>query len=88
MSGQNVYTQNANEMNPDRARMNPLYKRFHQQVVVDYARGAKLYGVYHAHESNYTREFSQLAGSISEALMTKGSLENVTLMGSMVCHIS
>lgn len=79
VSGLSVRTKNTNEMNPDTAKIKPLYERFNQQVTVDYASGAKLYGVYHAYESDHTEEFSLLVGSTPEALTTEASVESIAL---------
>ena len=63
IKGLSSRTNNADEMNPDTAKISSLYQRFDEQVVVNYKEGARVYGVYFDYESDHTGDFSVLAGA-------------------------
>lgn len=63
IQGISIRTTNANEMNPETAKIAALYKDFDQNIVVDYQHGARVYGVYFDYESDANGLFSVLAGA-------------------------
>jgi len=72
-------TNNANETQPETAKIAGLHQSFAQQIKVNYANGASLYGVYYNYESDYTGDFSILVGTEKETVRTSTPLEGVTL---------
>lgn len=63
IQGISIRTTNANEMNPETAKIAALYENFYQNIVVDYQHGARVYGVYFDYESDANGLFSVLAGA-------------------------
>ena len=61
--GMSIRTTNANEMNPDTAKISNLYKNFDDNVAVDYKKGSRVYGLYYDYESDTSGEFSVFAGT-------------------------
>ena len=55
-------TKNANEMNPETAKIGRVWKEFDSRVEVDYQGGERVYGVYFNYESDANGEFDVLAG--------------------------
>ncbi len=76
--GISVRTRNANEMNPETAKIGDLWQRFYEQVTPEMKAGANIYGVYYNYESDAGGEFSVLAGA-APLLDTLHDLEKVTL---------
>ena len=73
--GISVRTTNANEMNPETARIGKIWQKFDSEVSVNYQSGERVYGVYYNYESDANGEFTVLAGT--EKL--SNSLEKVTI---------
>ena len=63
IQGISIRTTNANEMNPETAKIATLYEDFDKNIVVDYQHGARVYGVYFGYESDANGQFSVLAGA-------------------------
>ena len=63
VTGLSTRTNNADEMNPDSAKIGALHQRFDENVQVNYQAGARVYGVYYDYESDASGEFSVLAGA-------------------------
>ncbi len=78
IKGLSIRTNNADEMNPDTAKIAALHQRFDKQVVVNYKEGARVYGVYFDYESDHTGDFSVLAGA-DNIESSSAKLETVTL---------
>lgn len=76
--GVSVRTTNANEMNPETAKIGRAWQTFDNDVSVDYQGGERVYGVYYDYESDADGEFSVLAGtenrneSLEKATIQKG----------------
>lgn len=64
VKGISVRTNNADEMNPDQAKIGKLWQQFDQQVPVDYQHGERVYGIYSDYESDASGEFTVLAGYV------------------------
>lgn len=79
IQGLSIRTNNATEMQPETGKIGQLYDTFGQQVMVDYEKGANLYGVYYNYESDHNGDFSVLVGSTADRLTTTAKLELVTL---------
>ena len=73
--GISVRTTNANEMNPETAKIGKTWQKFDNEVVVDYQNGERVYGVYFNYESDANGEFDVLAGCEK----CNNSLDNVIL---------
>lgn len=63
ITGISIRTTNAREMNPETSKIGALHRQFDEKVPVDYKSGARVYGVYYNYESDYSGEFSVLAGT-------------------------
>lgn len=76
--GISTRTTNANEMNPETAKIGILWQRFDTEVAVDYQGGERVYGVYYNYESDANGEFDVLAGcekedtSLDQSIIQKG----------------
>ena len=76
--GMSVRTTNANEMNPETAKIGKTWQKFDNEVTVDYQNGERVYGVYFNYESDANGEFNVLAGyeksnnSLDNAIIQKG----------------
>jgi predicted transcriptional regulator YdeE len=77
--GISVRTTNANEFNPETARIGALYQAFDKKVPVDYKNGARVYGVYYDYESDHKGEFSVLAGTDQLSEPAAETLQQITL---------
>ena len=60
--GISTRTTNANEMNPETAKIGKTWQKFDNEVAVDYQGGERVYGVYYNYESDKSGEFDVLAG--------------------------
>jgi len=60
--GISTRTKNADEMNPEIAKIGSLWQKFDSTVDVDYKGGQRVYGVYYNYESDAKGEFDVLAG--------------------------
>ena len=60
--GISTRTKNANEMNPETAKIGAIWNKFDSTVEVNYKDGEKVYGVYYNFESDANGEFDVLAG--------------------------
>jgi len=60
--GISTRTKNANEMNPETAKIGAIWQKFDSTVEVNYKDGEKVYGVYCNFESDANGEFDVLAG--------------------------
>lgn len=63
VQGLRVRTCNADEMQPETARIGPLWANFASQIAPHMAPGAQAYGVYHHYESDVHGAFDVLAGA-------------------------
>lgn len=79
--GISVRTSNANEFNPETAKIAALYQNFDKTVPVDYKNGARVYGLYYGYESDHNGEFSVLAGTDQPAASPARFLEKVKITG-------
>jgi len=76
--GISVRTTNANEMNPETAKIGEAWKKFDKEVAVNYQDGERVYGVYYNYESDANGEFDVLAGyekennSLDQSIIQKG----------------
>ncbi len=76
--GISVRTTNANEMNPETAKIGKTWQKFDSEVAVDYQNGERVYGVYFNYESDANGAFDVLAGcekgnnSLDNAIIQKG----------------
>ena len=73
--GISTRTINANEMNPETAKIGKLWEKFDNEVSVNYQGGERVYGVYYDYESDANGEFNVLAGTEK----ADSSLEKVTI---------
>lgn len=79
IKGISIRTTNAKEMNPETSKIGALHQQFDEKVPINYKNGARVYGVYYNYESDYSGEFSVLAGSDKiDKTLTK-NLENVSI---------
>lgn len=79
IKGISIRTTNAKEMNPETSKIGALHQQFDEKVPINYKNGARVYGVYYNYESDYSGEFSVLAGSDQiDKTLTK-NLENVSI---------
>ena len=60
--GISTRTKNADEMNPQTAKIGAVWQKFDETVDVDYKGGERVYGVYYNYESDANGEFDVLAG--------------------------
>jgi len=60
--GISTRTKNANEMNPETAKIGSVWQKFDNTVDVDYKGGERVYGIYYNYESDANGEFDVLAG--------------------------
>ena len=65
VTGLQVRTKNADEMNPDTQKIAPLWGRFYREVLPTLGEGATVYGVYYHYESDAQGEFDVLVGADS-----------------------
>ena len=79
INGVSVKTTNADEMNPNTAKIGNLHQHFDTIACVDYKAGARVYGVYFDYESDASARFSVLAGADYISSSSEG-LEQVTLV--------
>ncbi|WP_413701085.1 GyrI-like domain-containing protein [Psychromonas sp. KJ10-10] len=61
--GISVRTTNANEMNPETAKIGKAWQKFDREISVNYQAGERVYGVYYDYESDANGEFNVLAGT-------------------------
>ncbi|HHD79977.1 MAG TPA: AraC family transcriptional regulator [Epsilonproteobacteria bacterium] len=73
--GISVRTTNANEMNPETAKIGKTWQKFDSQITIDYEGGERVYGVYYNYESDANDEFTVLAGTEKP----NNTLEKVTI---------
>ena len=59
--GISTRTKNANEINPETAKIGAIWQKFDSTVEVNYKDGEKVYGVYFNFESDVNGEFDVLA---------------------------
>jgi predicted transcriptional regulator YdeE len=62
IKGISVRTNNADEMNPSKAKIGHLHQQFDKQVEVRYADGERVYAIYHDYESDASGDYSILCG--------------------------
>lgn len=65
--GIQIRTTNANEMNPETAKIVATWQKFDNEIFVDYAGGERVYGVYYNYESDVNGEYDLLAGREKES---------------------
>ena len=79
IKGLSIRTNNADEMNPETAKIGHLYQKFDDTVAVDYQHGDRVYGVYHHYESDASGDFSVTAGFDGDEKLSKEKLELIEL---------
>lgn len=79
IKGISIRTSNAKEMNPETSKIGALVKQFDTEILVDYKNGARVYSVYYNYESDYSGEYSVLAGSDQVENSLAENLESVLL---------
>lgn len=79
IKGISIRTTNAKEMNPETSKIGALHQQFDEMVPINYKSGARVYGVYYNYESDYSGEFSVLAGSDQIDKTLTNNLENVSI---------
>ena len=77
VTGLQVRTKNANEMNPETQKIAPLWGRFYSEVFPALDEGATVYGVYHNYASDAQGEFDVLVGA--DKLDVTEEMESVEL---------
>lgn len=77
ITGLQVRTNNADEMNLDTQKIVPLWGRFYTEVLPTLGEGTTLYGVYHNYASDAHGAFDVLVGA--EALTPTEEMKSVTL---------
>jgi predicted transcriptional regulator YdeE len=75
VTGLQVRTKNADEMNPETQKIAPLWGRFFNEVLPTLEEGATVYGVYHNYESDAMGEFDVLVGA--DALAVTEEMKSV-----------
>jgi len=65
VTGLQVRTKNADEMNLETQKIAPLWGRFYNEVLPTLGEGATVYGVYHSYASDAQGEFDVLVGADS-----------------------
>jgi len=65
VTGLQIRTKNADEMNPETQKIAPLWGRFYSEVLPILVEGATVYGVYHNYASDAQGEFDVLVGADS-----------------------
>jgi len=63
VTGLQVRTKNADEVNPDTQQIAPLWGRFYNELLPTLAKDATVYGVYHNYESDAQGAFDVLVGA-------------------------
>jgi len=63
ITGLQIRTKNADEMNPETQKIAPLWGRFYTELLPTLGEGATVYGVYHNYESDAQGEFDVLVGA-------------------------
>ncbi|TEW53323.1 AraC family transcriptional regulator [Psychromonas sp. RZ22] len=76
--GVSTRTDNATEMDPEKAKIGALHQLFDSSVKVDYQNGERVYGVYFDYESDHTGRFNVLSGFDGKPLAHQ-TLEKVVL---------
>jgi predicted transcriptional regulator YdeE len=56
-------TKNCDEMEYETSKIAPLWKKFYQDIRIDYQNGDQIYSVYYSYESDFNGEFNVMAGS-------------------------
>lgn len=79
IKGISIRTSNAKEMNPETSKIGALVKQFDTEILVDYKNGARVYSVYYNYESDYSGEYSVLAGVDQVENSPVANLESVLL---------
>ena len=77
INGLSIRTNNANEMNLEKAKIGNLWQSLNDKVVIDYKNGNREFGVYYNYESDANGDFSVLAGS--DQSDDKNSLDKVSI---------
>jgi predicted transcriptional regulator YdeE len=77
VTGLQVRTKNADEMNPETQKIAPLWGRFFNEVLPTLEEGATVYGVYHNYESDASGEFDILVGA--DALAVTDEMKSIKL---------
>ena len=79
IKGLSIRTNNADEMNPETAKIGRLWQKFDDTVAVDYMHGDRVYGVYHHYESDASGDFSVTAGFDGDEKLSKEKLELIDI---------
>ena len=77
ITGLQVRTKNADEMNPATQKIAPLWGRFFQEVLPTLGEGSTVYGVYHNYESDVHGGFDVLVGA--DTLRVTDEMKSITL---------
>jgi predicted transcriptional regulator YdeE len=75
VTGLQVRTKNADEMNQETQQIAPLWGRFFHEMLPSLKEGATVYGVYHNYESDAMGEFDVLVGA--DALAVTEEMKSV-----------
>ena len=79
IKGFSIRTNNADEMNPETAKIGRLWQKFDDMVAVDYQHGDRVYVVYHHYESDASGEFTVTAGFDGDEKLSKEKLELIEI---------
>jgi predicted transcriptional regulator YdeE len=79
VTGVSVRTKNTDEMNKSTAKIGGLWSKFYSSVASSLKDGAITYGVYHQYESDFTDEFTVLAGADLVEESVKSELQSVPI---------
>lgn len=85
IEGLSVRTKNADEINPEKAKIAALHQQFDKICQVDYAKGYRVYGLYYDYESDATGEFSVLAGTDQIAHEKIESMKSIQIPAGKYC---
>ena len=62
IKGISIRTNNANEMEPSKAKIGQLHQQFDKQIEVNYAKGERVYAVYYNYESDASGDYTVMTG--------------------------
>jgi predicted transcriptional regulator YdeE len=79
VSGLSVRTKNANEMNSSTAKIGGLWGQFYSSIATGLRDGAIVYGIYYDYETDFSGEFTVLAGTDLIEKSTEQELAHVSI---------
>lgn len=74
-----IRTKNSDEISSTTAKIGNLWRQFFSRISTLPDRRARIYGVYHNYESDYSGEFSVLAGADLFSQPTERQLDSVSI---------